>query len=492
LIARRSVPADWRAEALVAGGLLLIAGIVGVTHVLTGRALSYDEAMYASKARSLVSDIPAAWWPIHRPPGLAVLGVLAAPAGFSDVSVRLLTLVLGLVNLVLVWALARSTWGAAAGLIALAAAVAARAFVRELPRFHNDLVSTAALILLMLLLWNQFERRSAPNRLLLAAGPIAATAFYLRYGSALPIAVIGALAIVLWGRRMLAHARLVGATAGIAALLVLPHVLSSIAETGSPAGIMRAASAAANTTSASESLRQTLQWIPTLIGAPFAWLVAAVGVIHAVILGVVWVRRRAMPRPLRRHVWILGTAAGSALLIGIASHAEPRYQLFPLMLGLVAGGGAIGSGIEWIDRETRLGPRATLVARAGLAAMIVILVLPAVREVRRDALSREVTLQWWAETGALIASDADGPCRLITSVPPLVGWYARCETQLLADRPSAWLDDHDAAPTYVVLGPADHRRLPERLAAHQDLVDSGRLVPIDGTPEDVDLYRAAP
>ena len=26
----------------------------------------------------------------------------------------------------------------------------------------------------------------------------------------------------------------------------------------------------------------------------------------------------------------------------------------------------------------------------------------------------------------------------------------------------------------------------------RDLVDSGRLVPIDGTPEDVDLYRAAP
>ena len=491
MISRRSVPADWRAEALVAGGLLFIAAVVGLTHVLTARALSYDEALYAGKARSLVSDIPA-WWPIHRPPGLAVLGVFAAPAGFSDVSMRVVTLVLGLVNLVLVWALARSVWGPPAGLIALAAAVAARALVRELPRFHNDLVSTAALVLLMLLLWNQFERRPAPNRLLLAAGPIAATAFYLRYGSAGPIAVIGVVAMVLWGRQMLAHARLVGATAGVAALLVVPHVLYSTAATGSPAGIMRAASAAANTTSASESLRQTVLWIPTLIGAPFAWLVAAVGVIHAVILGVEWLRRRAMPPLLRRHVWILGTAAASALLIAIASHAEPRYQLFPLMLGLVAGAGAIGSGIERIDRESRLGRRAPLVARAGLAVVIVILVLPAVRTIRVDALSREVTLQWWAETGALIAADADGPCRLITSSPPLVGWYARCETQLLADRPSAWLDDHDAAPTYVVLGPADHRRLPERLAAHQDLVDSGRLVPIHGMPEDVDVYRAAP
>jgi hypothetical protein len=491
LIARRRVPADWRAEAFVAVGLLLIAGVVGSTHVLTARALSYDEALYASQARSLVTDLPAAW-PVHRPPGLPVVGVLAAPAGFSDVSMRVLTLVLGLVNLALVWALARTMWGSAAGLIALAAAVGARVVLRELPRFHNDLVSTAALILLMLLLWDQFERRSAPNRLLLAAGPIAATAFYMRYGSALPIAVMSALAILLWGRRMVAHARLAGATAGIAAVLALPHVLYSIAETGSPTGIMRAASAAANTTSASESLGQTLRWIPTLIGARFAWLVAIVGVVHAVILGAESLRRRAMPRLLRRHVWILGTAAGSALLIGVASHAEPRYQLFPLMLGLVAGAGAIGSGIERIDREARLGRRAPFVARAGLATVLVILVFPAVREVRLDALTREVTLQWWAEAGALIAADADGPCRLITSVPPLVGWYARCETQVLADRPSAWLDDHAAAPTYVVFGPADNRSRPERVSAHQDLVDSGRLVRIDGTPEDVDVYRAAP
>ena len=120
------------------------------------------------------------------------------------------------------------------------------------------------------------------------------------------------------------------------------------------------------------------------------------------------------------------------------------------------------------------------------------LVLPAARQTRFDALSRQVVPQWWAKAGVLIAADADGPCRLITSSPPLVGWYARCETELLADRPSAWLDDDDGPPTYVVLGPADHRRRPERLAAHQDLVDSGRLVAIDGTPEDVDVYRAAP
>ena len=492
MIERRSVPADWRWEAVVAGGLLLIGAAVGMTHVLSTGSLSYDEAMYASKARSLVSDIPAAWWPVHRPPGLAVLGILAAPAGFSDASVRVVTLVLGLINLALVWALARSMWGSAAGLIALAAALASRVVLQELPRFHNDLVSTAALVLLMLLLWSQFERRAAPNRLLLAAGPVAAIAFYMRYGSALPIAVIGAIAILLWGRQMVAHARLVGATAGIAAFLALPHVLYSVDATGSPAGILSAASAAANTSTPFVATREYLRWIPTSIGAPLAWLVGIIGVVHAVLLSVEWLRRRAMPILLRRHIWTLGTAAASGLLIGIASHAEPRYQLFPLMLGLVAGAGAIGSAIEWIDHESRLGPRASLLARTGLTVVIVVLALPAVLEARVDPASREVAPRWWAETGALIAADAGGPCRVITSVPPLVGWYAGCETELLADRPSAWLDDRGAAPTYVVLGPEDHRERPEWVSAHQGLVDSGHLARIDGTPADVDLYRAVP
>lgn len=492
MIERRSVPADWRWEAVVAGGLLLIGAGVGMTHVLSTGSLSYDEAMYASKARSLVADIPAAWWPVHRPPGLPVLGILAAPAGFSDASMRAVTLVLGLVNLGLVWALARTIWGSAAGLIALAAAVSTRVVLRELPRFHNDLVSTAALVLLMLLLWSQFERRSAPNRLLLAAGPIAAIAFYMRYGSALPIVVIGAVAIVLWGRKMLAHARLVGATAAIAALLALPHVLYAVTATGSPGGILSAASAAANTERPSIAIRNYLQWIPTRLGAPLAWLVGIIGVVHAGLLGVEWLRSRAMPSILRRHIWILGTAAASALLIAIASHAEPRYQLFPLMLGLVAGAGAIASAIESIDRDARLGPRAPLVARVGLATVIVVLALPAVLEARLDYASRVEAPRWWAETGALIAADADGPCRVITSVPPLVGWYAGCEMDLLAERPSAWLHDAGAAPTYVVFGPEDRRERREWVLAHQGLVDSGGLVRVDGAPADVDLYRAAP
>ena len=99
---RRDVP-----EALVAGGVLFVAAVVGLTRVVTASDLGSDKSLCGGKARKLVSDIPA-WWPVNRRAALAVLGVLAAPAGSSDVSMRLVTVVLRLVNLVLVWALARS------------------------------------------------------------------------------------------------------------------------------------------------------------------------------------------------------------------------------------------------------------------------------------------------------------------------------------------------------------------------------------------------
>ena len=126
------------------------------------------------------------------------------------------------------------------------------------------------------------------------------------------------------------------------------------------------------------------------------------------------------------------------------------------------------------------------------ALILVALALPAMLEARLDPASRQEAPRWWDETGTLIAADAGGPCRLITSVPPLVGWYAGCQTQLLAERPSAWLADRGAPPTYVVFGPEDRRDRGDWVAAHQGLVDSGGLVRVEGTPPDVELYRATP
>jgi hypothetical protein len=492
---RGFLPAGWRWEAGVIVGLLAIIAAAGSVRIFGRTALGWDEAVYASKARSLVSDIPAAHWAEYRPPVMPLLGVLAAPWDFSEHSLRAITLVLGLVTLVLVWALARQVWGRVAGVIALAAVVGAPVVHGEIPQFHNDLASSGVLIALMLVLWDQFERRPAPTALLLAVAPIAAAAFYLRYGTVLSILVIGGVSVLLWGSRMRRHIRLVGATLVIGLLLAVPHWILAIESTGSPVGILFRATEVTTLDRPEDAFRQYLQWIPSRLAGPIACVVLLLGVLHAIVLAVQALRRRAVSSELRRHVWILGTALGSAALIVVASHAEPRYGLFPLTLGIVAGAGAIASLLASIRKGLIFGRRSSLVARASLIAVMAILVLVAVRAAERDVRRslRGEPAWYWTRVGALIAADADGPCRVIASSPPLVGWYSACEVERLDAPESPRLGDGIEVPTYIVLTANDRREFPDRVAAYMDHVAAGRLVALDGGAlDEATVYRVAP
>ena len=89
------------------------------------------------------------------------------------------------------WALARMLWGPLAAIVALLTIVGSPVVIAEIALFHTDLPAAGLLLALMLLVWYEFERRPEPSRLLIAAAPLAALAFYVRYGSILPIGGIG-------------------------------------------------------------------------------------------------------------------------------------------------------------------------------------------------------------------------------------------------------------------------------------------------------------
>jgi hypothetical protein len=428
-----------------AGGTLEILGVVAILGafgavalgvILLGAQLGYDESLYASKARSLVLEIPAPPWALYRPTGLPILGLAALPFGLGETSLRIVAAATGLLGLGLAWGLARLLWGGPAAAITLLALVASPVVLAQVTLFQNDLPAVAPLLALLALLWWQLELRDRPGLPLLAAGPLAAAAFYLRYGALAILLGVALAAALLWGRRALRDVRLVGATLVVAAAMFVPHVVEAIARTGSPLGIVAAAVTVADTTTPAEAALQYVRWLPrALAGFPGMALgiVAAVAAVHAAVSSAR--SRRATPAG-RRLAWLLLPATVATLGTVVYAHPESRYLLTPLLLVEVAGAGGAAAAVAWlVPRLARASPRgARLVLPGLLAGLVVVAGVEGALWVRREVpAARE---QWLADVGRAIGADAGPACAVVSTVGPVFGWYSGCEP-LDFDDPSA-------------------------------------------------------
>jgi 4-amino-4-deoxy-L-arabinose transferase-like glycosyltransferase len=422
-------------ELLGVAAILVGIGLIAAYVILRGAELGYDESVYASRTRTFVTGIPTAWG-IFRPPGLPIVGLGALPFGLTDASLRLLTAAFGLALLGLAWGLARRMWGALAGVLALLALAASRVFLDETVLFHNDVPSAAAVLAVAALLWWQLEERDEPGWLLLAAGPLAAAAFYLRFGSLAVLAGLALAAVLLWARHLLRHIRVVGPAVLLAIALFVPHLVQATLETGSPLGIVRAGVAVANTTTPVASLLQYARWLPDRLAGPvgIAFLVAAGLAAVVVAIGVI---RTGRGRPeARRLTWLLVPACVGGAATIVVSHPEARYLLPPYVLAVIAGAGAIARALDWVaGRLPRPGPTRTRVLVGGV--LVVILVLDATVGlvwVRHEI--RASRTQWLAEAGRAIQADAQGPCTVVTTYRPVLGWYSRCAVAAFASDPA--------------------------------------------------------
>ncbi len=485
-------------EGAVVLGILALVGIAATSVILYGIPLGWDEALYASKSRSLVTDIPASIWRIYRPPGLPLIGLLGGPFGFSDASLRAVTLILGLLTLMTVWAFTRILWGALAAIIALVAVIGAPIVRLELVAFHTDLPSTGLSLLLMLLLWHEFERRPQPTSLVLAAAPIAAAAFHLRYGSVIAIGAIGTAALLLWHGPMLRSWRLIGATLLFAGVLFAPHVVQAMVGTGSPIGIITSAGEQVDTTGPLVAAYQYLEWLPTQLAHVLGFAVIVAGGILGTITMVLAARRRVWTPDARRYVWLFVPAGITAVGLILRSHPEPRYMLFPIVLGIIAGAGAVSTAFRWIKAQPRLATRARALDVVVVGGILLAVVLVGLLGVRRMiALERDSEpSRWQIEIGHVIDADADGPCTVATTVPPIIGWYSGCDAVPFS---RAGMDRLLAGgfvePTYVVLSDIDERRSTlEIIGRYRTLVDgpTATRIPIGAAPPGVAAYRLNP
>ncbi|MEO5885929.1 MAG: glycosyltransferase family 39 protein [Candidatus Limnocylindrales bacterium] len=503
-------PSSWRAGRRMALDMTIVAGVLSMVAIgaIVGIArnvpLGWDEAVYATMARSIVTDIPASTGgAIYRPPGLAVIGAAAtAPFGLADASLRVVTLVLGLLSLAAIWALARTVWDPVAAVIAVVTVSGAPIVLDQIARFHTDLPSTGLLLVLMALCWHEFERRPEPGRLLLAAAPLAALAFYLRYGTVVAIGGIGLTAMLLWRRQMLRRWRHVAATLGLTILLLLPHIAEAMVLTGSPVGIIRSASAQVNTSGPFVATVQYLRWIPReLLQTLGTVLFIAGGVFAAVTAGaavtaVTAARRRTLTTHARRCIWLYLPAAITVVGLVLTSHAEPRYVLFPVVLGLIAGAGSVTVAVRWAKRQPCLAGRGRTIDRALSGGIVLAIGLVGFLDAQRAiALHRAAEPdRWLVETGQAIRADAGGSCVIATTFPSIVGWYAACEG-IRFEREDVALVTPVGGRAYVMFTDADPRRATAaRIQLHRQLVAASGATRLstEDVSHPVEVYRLEP
>ena len=386
-------------------GLALAAWCIAVgLGVAFGAPLTHDEASYALLARGTDVD-----W-LYRPRGVVALAHIGVALGGGDVALRLASAVLGIGFVLAVAGLGKRAFGPWVGAWSAALVVGAHPFVIAGAELLGDLPSSTCLLLAVTLLIGELDRPAGPRGRLVAAGPLLAAAFYLRYGSAPMIALIVSAALVAWWRGVRARPAPVLAMLAALGVLLAPFAYASHVVTGSVLGILVLSRKVASPPVTGEGLQSFL------LGNPFISYGALLPPVLLAGLAAI-----ARPPPARRVAWFLGVLAiGQILTIGLIAHGEPRYVFFGLAL-------LVCLGVDGFRRALAAHPA---LARRTVPLAAVLVAASAVITAGAQPYFKSRTSAVLAETvadAAAIRADAAGrPCTIIAPDVPQLMWYAGC------------------------------------------------------------------
>jgi hypothetical protein len=388
--------------------------------------LMHDEAVYAVQARALLDDAaPRTGVRGHRAPALALAGAAVQLVADTEQALRLVGLLAGVAALGGVWWLARIGAGPAAGVLAAAAVATMPAVMDSAASFLTDLPAAAALLACAgTLAWTLAGRDRAHPAVVLVA-PLAALAFYLRYGSAVPIAALFLVAGTVWFSTLRRSLASVGATLGVGVALLVPHLVNAVREYGTPWGrVVYTAEAVGRfgeTLDGPGAFEQYMEWFPAWLPG---WPVAALG-LAGVVLAVVSLLREGPSDGTRLLLFLTLPAVATLAVLGVGAHAAERFTLFPA--ALIASAGAVGvvrllSPSGWVA--------AALVFTA--PGLLLVLAGPATADGYRELLAHRdfgvrnnepvrLAATW-------IADHTDGPCLTVSSYQPHMTWYSGCSS----------------------------------------------------------------
>ncbi len=374
--------------------------------------LQHDEAAYVVGARRWLDGAPNVW--LYRSLGTELLVLPGVAANASPSWMRVLPALSTLVVPFGAWALARAAFpDRAVGGWAAALLVTSHPIAIRVAEILGDLPAAGLLLVGLAILLREIERPSW--KLALAAAALGA-GFYVRYGSTPALVAIGvATPLFFWRWRSLA---ILAAALGVFAI---PFVWFSHEQTGATLGVLEVASR-------STKLDYVGQGLVTYVTSnPLAYF--GVLVAPAMLLGVVG----TFALRDRRALYLGAIAIGALVLLGLRSHAQPRYAFFVVCVLVVV-------GVAQLARILASRPRAQRIAALAIAlAGGVTVVWAAVTRPSRSVHPAQI-----AQLAEAIRHDAAGqPCRIVAPRISQLVYYSGCKD-------AKWPDAATAGPIYFV------------------------------------------
>ena len=429
--------------AAVPAWVLVILALTGATllwYALQGHSpfLGHDEAVYATKARSWLTGSPDAQWNPYRPVGLPALGLVALGVRDTVGAVRLVGLGLALTTLGITWYVAARLTTPRRAVVVLLLVLSGWAFVRRLPEFLDDIGAAGLLLLVAYLIVR--ARQRPDSRALPAAALVAVAAFYLRYGALSGVVVLAVAALVTWGWRAWASTWRQVAVAGAVFLAgLVPHLIYSERVTGSPWGVLLSAERVARASYPGEGLVYYALIFPFRLASDLGGVVMAAGLIAAGAAAVHLLRRRP-ERPGDRVRVFFGLAAVlHPIVLGLGAHGEERFVFLSFLLLTIVG----------VDAIAEFAGRWSAVLLTAVAALAIVIAVANYRVVTAGALATTAAERTSMASVGQALSARPGPCLIVTSYQPEMGWYSGCATSGFAGR--TWLRPPPGETVHVVL-----------------------------------------
>jgi hypothetical protein len=408
--------------------LVILTGstFVALWSLLSTQPFGHDEAVYLAKARSWIDGSPANEFGVYRPIGMAAFGWLFLQFGDSESMVRIFGALFGAMGIGIMFLFFQRISNMWAALAATAVIATSTLFLREAPQFLNDIPSSMLLIALMWIIYVHFLSAGKSNVIYLAA-PVAALAFYLRYGVIMAFAVIAVVSYLVLLPRFLkkegADFTRLGKTILLFGALLVPHILHSIVTTKSFFGILRLGEDIAGRKYLGEGLVTYLEWLP---GGLAGWMLegtAIFGVIATLII-------LFIPKLRHAHGTLLWTGSiglYAFILTGLLVHAEARYVFFPLVL--LSGTGVL-SAYYFVEKWSKIAAQAYMMLLV-LGTLYLGMANYKETELFYTGKEADVYRMAYLEAADAIRNDSGTKgCSVwaITTYRPALAWYSKCNT----------------------------------------------------------------